>query len=102
MQRRNLNPESLTFQKLFFLNKDKAMNPNKVSSQPTDIATAIQKVEDALDKTKLITDRFYLSLINQQILVVDSVFEEDEQIKAQLEEAIKSLVEISEYSRNKR
>lgn len=78
------------------------MNPNKVSSQSTDIATAIQKVEDALDETKLITDRLYLSLINRQILAVDLVFKEDEQLKVQFEEAIKSLVEISKYSRDKR
>ena len=76
------------------------MNPNKVSSQPTDIATAIQKVEDALDETKSITDRLYLSLINRQILPVDFVFQEDEQMKVQLEEAIESLVEISKYNRD--
>ena len=76
------------------------MNPNKVSSQPTDIATAIQKVEDALDETKSITDRLYLSLINRQILPVNFVFQEDEQMKVQLEEAIESLVEISKYNRD--
>ena len=101
MQRRNLNPESLIFLNLFQLKKeDLAMSLKKVLSQSTDVEETIQKVEDALDETKSITDRLYLSLINRQILPVDFVFQEDEQMKVQLEEAIESLVEISKYNRD--
>ena len=78
------------------------MSLKKVLSQSTDVEETIQKVEDALDVTKLVTERLYLSLISRQTSSVDLILREDEQIKAQLEEAIKSLVEISEYSRNKR
>lgn len=78
------------------------MSLKKVLSQSTDVEETIQKVEDALDVTKLVTERLYLSLISRQTSSVGLILREDEQIKAQLEEAIKSLVEISEYSRNKR
>lgn len=78
------------------------MSLKKVLSQSTDVEETIQKVEDALDVTKLVTERLYLSLISRQTSSVDLILREDEQIKAQLEEAIKSLVEISEYSRDER
>ena len=78
------------------------MSLKKVLSQSTDVEETMQKVEDALNVTKLVTERLYLSLISRQTSSVGLILREDEQIKAQLEEAIKSLVEISEYSRNKR
>ncbi len=72
----------------------------KVLSQSSEIEEAIQKVENALDATELITEPVYLSLINRQASPVNSAFAEVQQIKVQLNEAIKSLVEISKHNRD--
>ncbi|MBE9045477.1 hypothetical protein IQ255_13885 [Pleurocapsales cyanobacterium LEGE 10410] len=72
----------------------------KVLSQSTEIEEAIQKVENALDATELITEPVYLSLINRQASSTSLVLQEVEQIKVKLNEAIESLVEISKHHRD--
>ena len=76
------------------------MNMRKVLSQSSEIDKAIQKVENALDAAESITEPVYLSLINREASPINSAFEEVQQIKVQLNEAIKSLVEISKHHRD--